>query len=405
MKSAGTDLHIVLAGHFDPGAMGPIVGGEGGMVLAGLSGPPGVPIHQLATEFAKRRIETTLIGGIFGAKELYIRSSPLSAIVYPKRGRAAWIVDGLHRERDRIGEYLQKIHPSVVHAHWTFEAARAVADWAGPKVLTVHDAAWECARINFDWTWGPLAHASTARWLLNTSAIFKRFHHIIAVSPYVESYLRKRHGFCGEIRVIPNPIPPLPESVRVHDVFPKTDSITFACYGSPGPLRNIAAAIKAFIQVREELPNSRLLVYGSGWEATASALAHLPIEFRGAQPHSEFLNELGSQVDIWVNPSRIEAHGISICEAIQAGCPVIAGRASGAVPWTLENGRAGILVDIENPSEIAQAMLALVHNRERALDLVTYGRQMIRERWGVDRIAQMHLDYYQDIVDQGKSIR
>jgi glycosyltransferase involved in cell wall biosynthesis len=75
------------------------------------------------------------------------------------------------------------------------------------------------------------------------------------------------------------------------------------------------------------------------------------------------------------------------------------------VPWTLEDGRAGILVDIESPSEIAQAMLALVHNRGRALDLVTYGQQMIRERWNLDRIVRMHLDYYQDIVDQAKSIR
>jgi glycosyltransferase involved in cell wall biosynthesis len=79
---------------------------------------------------------------------------------------------------------------------------------------------------------------------------------------------------------------------------------------------------------------------------------------------------------------------------------VIAGRASGAVPWTLDYGQAGILVDIENPSEIAQAMLALAHNRELALDFVTYGRQMIRERFSLDRIVQMHLDYYQDIFGQ-----
>jgi glycosyltransferase involved in cell wall biosynthesis len=70
------------------------------------------------------------------------------------------------------------------------------------------------------------------------------------------------------------------------------------------------------------------------------------------------------------------------------------------VPWTLDYGQAGILVDIENPSEIAQAMLALVHNRELALDFVTYGRQMIRDRFSLDRVVQMHLDYYQDIVGQ-----
>jgi glycosyltransferase involved in cell wall biosynthesis len=309
-------------------------------------------------------------------------------------------VDGLRRERNLIIEYLRKIHPSIVHAHWTWEAARAVADWDGPKVLTVHDAAWECARIGSDWTWGPLAHASTVRWLANTSAIFKRFRHIIAVSPYVETYLRMRHGFRGEIRVIPNAIPTLPTSVQGPETFPKTGCVTFGCTGSPGRLKNVGVALSAFLLVHEELPNSRLLVYGTGWEAKTSMYAYLPIEFRGAQPHPVFLSELGSQIDIWVHPSRIEAHPLAICEAIQAGCPVIAGRASGGVPWTLDYGRAGILVDIENPSEIAEAMLALVHNRELALDLVAYGRQMISDRFSPDRVVQMHLDYYQDIVDQ-----
>jgi glycosyltransferase involved in cell wall biosynthesis len=176
--------------------------------------------------------------------------------------------------------------------------------------------------------------------------------------------------------------------------------MTFGCYGSPGLLKNVAAALNAFLIFHKELPNSRLLVYGSGWEGKTRQYVHLPIEFRGAQPHSVFLSELCSQIDIWVHPSRSEANPISICEAIQAGCPVIAGCASGGVSWTLDYGQAGILLDIENPSEIAQAMLGLVHNRERALDLVAYGRQMIRDRFSLDRVVQMHLDYYQEIVNQ-----
>jgi glycosyltransferase involved in cell wall biosynthesis len=77
---------------------------------------------------------------------------------------------------------------------------------------------------------------------------------------------------------------------------------------------------------------------------------------------------------------------------------VIAGRSSGGVPWTLDYGRAGILVDVENPAEIAEAMLGIVHNRERALELVTYGRRMILEKWSPDRIVEMHLEYYKEIV-------
>lgn len=410
--AAGIEQHIVLAGHFDPSTIGPIIagqeggGGEAGNALAALRGAPAVPIHQLATEFARRGIQTTLIGGIIGAVELYAQSFPLSAIVYPKRGRIAWIADGLRQERNLIEQYLRRIYPSIVHAHWTVEGARAVADWDGPKVLTVHDAAWVWARLGFSWSWGPLAHAATLRWLANTSAVLERFQHVIAVSPYVESYLRRKHDFRGEIRVIPNGIPPLPESVEVKNTFPKTGRVTFGCYGNPWPLKNVHAGISAFLRVREELPDSRLVVYGTGWEQQGSRYRNMPIEFRGERSHSTFLSELGSEIDIWVHPSRAEAHPISICEAIQAGCPVIGGRSSGAVPWTLDNGRAGLLVDIEDPAEIARAMLELVRNRDRALELVNYGRDMILRKWSPDRIVEMHLDYYQEIAGSSrKAIR
>jgi len=68
------------------------------------------------------------------------------------------------------------------------------------------------------------------------------------------------------------------------------------------------------------------------------------------------------------------------------------------VPWTLDHGRAGILVDIEDPAEIAQAMLGLVRNRELALELVSYGRAMILSKWNPNRIVEMHLEYYRDIA-------
>ncbi len=401
-RALAFDGDIVLAGHFDPAAMAPAVGGEHGAALATLSGPPAVPIHNLAQEFGSRGMLTTLLGGLENGPDLHIRSKPLSAILYGKRGRVAWILDGLSRERKIALDHLHKIGPGIVHAHWTLETARAVADWDGPKVLTIHDAAWEHARLSTCWRWGPLAHASTLRWLANTTAILKRFRHIIAVSPFVESYLRLHHGFSGEIRVIPNAIPPLPETVTVRPGFPKTGRITFGCYGSPGRLKNIGAAISAMNHLREDLPDSRLLVFGSGWNTQKMKAPHSSVEFRGALPHLTFLKSLAAEVDVWLHPALIETHGISICEAIQAGCPVIAGRASGAVPWTLDYGRAGVLVDIKNPAAIAQAALSLVRDRDRAVSMVSYAQQMIPNRFSPDLVVDMHLRFYRDIIRDWK---
>jgi glycosyltransferase involved in cell wall biosynthesis len=84
---------------------------------------------------------------------------------------------------------------------------------------------------------------------------------------------------------------------------------------------------------------------------------------------------------------------------------VIAGVASGGVPWTLDFGKAGVLVDIENPEEIAAAMLALAGDRERAMKLVTYGRRMISDRFNPERVLDMHLQYYRDVISEWHSKR
>ncbi len=389
---------IVLAGHFDPTMIAPLLSADAAARLAGLSGPPGVPIHNLAYGLASRGIETTVLGGLRGTPEIYLSSKPVSAAIYNQRSTRAFTLTGFRRERTVILERLRQIRPAVVHAHWTMEAARAVADWTGPKILTVHDALYEYAKL--DWRWHPGAMGYKARWIANTLAVLRKFDHIIAVSPFVETYLRLRHGYQGEIRVIPNGIPPLPAAIRPIEAFPKSGRLTFGCYGGPAPLKNIATAIQAFLRIQNDLPTSRLLIFGAGWESLEERYRGSSIELRGSVKHDDFLRSLASEIDIWVHPSRIETHGLAVCEAIQAGCPVVAGRSSGALPWTLDYGRAGVLVDIEQPERIAEAMLALARDRDRARALVAYGRGMILDRFHPDRILDLHLHYYRDVIHE-----
>lgn len=186
---------VTLTGLFDPATMAEFMAPEAAAQLAGIRSSPGVPLHRLAAALASRGIRTTLIGGVRDAAAIHVKSNPLSIAIYPKRGGWPFLWNGLRRERNAILTLLQEIHPSIVHAHWTFEGGRAVGDWDGPKLLTVHDAAWEYARLARPY--GPASAAYIARWLANTAATLARFRHVIAVSPYVETYLRIRHRFRG----------------------------------------------------------------------------------------------------------------------------------------------------------------------------------------------------------------
>jgi glycosyltransferase involved in cell wall biosynthesis len=327
---------------------------------------------------------------------MFIDSDPLSVALYEKRRARHYLLSGLNRERQAILRYLEQYGPSVTHAHWTFEGGRAVSDWSGPKVLTVHDAAWEYARLQFSLHPGAVAYIS--RWLSQTAAILSRLKHIIAVSPYVETYLRLKHRYKGEIRVIPNAVIELPPDLVVPESFPKTDTVTFGCYGEPGFLKNVQGAIDAFRFVTKRIPEARLLVFGKGWEKERARNQDPRLEFRGAVPHAEFLRMLTEEVDIWTHTSRIEAHPLSICEALLAGCSVVAGHRSGGVAWTLDYGAAGFLTDVDDPEAIARTMIEAALDRTSALQRIVHGQALIRERSNPARILQMHLEYYEDVI-------
>lgn len=389
---------LALVGPFQPARLARLLVPEAAAQLEGLNNFAGVPVNWLAGALAEHGIRATVIGGIRGAEPRWIQADPLSVIVYRSSGGWPFVLNGRRAEREAILHSLRSLKPELVHAHWTFEAGRAVADWNGPKVLTVHDAAWEYARLG--WSPHPISMTFGARWLWNTRQTLSGFRHLITVSPYLETYLRSRHKFRGEIRVIPNAIPALAHALRVPQTFPKSGRVTFATSGEPGRLKNISSAIKAFQQLAQTMPDIRLLVFGGAWDGFKAELEGAgQIEFPGALAHEAFLRALVEEVDIWVHPSRIETHGIAMCEAIQAGCPVIAGRNSGAVAWTLAEGRAGMLVDVEDPRDICDAMRTLILDRGLAESLVAYGRQRIVADFHPDRILALHLAYYRDILN------
>ena len=69
--------------------------------------------------------------------------------------------------------------------------------------------------------------------------------------------------------------------------------------------------------------------------------------------------------DVFVYPSAWESFGIAYLEAWAAGKPVIGCR-RGAIPWVINSGVDGLLVDYGDIDNLAGAILLLVENREWA---------------------------------------
>lgn len=104
-----------------------------------------------------------------------------------------------------------------------------------------------------------------------------------------------------------------------------------------------------------------------------------------------------SSLDVFVSSSRSEAFGLAIVEALGCGCPVVATATEGAKE-IIEDRFTGMLVPIENPAEMAAAILSLLDDAERGEELATKGRETARARFDVEGMVEATERVYEEAL-------
>lgn len=104
------------------------------------------------------------------------------------------------------------------------------------------------------------------------------------------------------------------------------------------------------------------------------------------------------KADLFVMTSHIENSPNSLCEAMLLGIPCIASFAGGTSSL-LENNVEGILVQAGDPWALSGAILELVRNPQRALNMAETSRKRALYRHNKDRIVRELLGTYREIID------
>jgi len=316
----------------------------------------------------------------------------LEVIVVPYRARARW-VDAFRAERRALGAAMVAHPCDIIHAHWTYEFALAAMQSGTPHLVTVRD-------------WGPQVlryqkHPYRAVRLGMQAKVLAGADNLTANSPYIAK--RVSRWFRREIPVIPNGIV-VPPSLPQREF---NELLTIGALNNGfGTLKNVAALLEAFRQVRETFGSARLRLVGTDYEQGGPAHTWAVerglddgVEFRGPIPASDVPAFMRS-LDLFVHPSLEESFGRVLLEAIIEGTPVIAGSESGAVPWVLGYGEAGTLTDVRSADQLAQAMLRLIEDSEKHRAISERALAHVRNHFSLPATIQQYERVYQQILER-----
>lgn len=160
--------------------------------------------------------------------------------------------------------------------------------------------------------------------------------------------------------------------------------------------------LRAWPRVRESHPDAHLVVVGHGPEREAlEALAAdlgvaASVRFTGARDDVPAVLDL---LDVFAFPSHWEGHPGALLEAMAAGLPVVATRASGN-DELVTDGETGLLVPPRNPAALADGIDALLSDRGRAAALGEAAQTEACDRFTLDAMVEGFERVYDAVIDE-----
>jgi len=237
-------------------------------------------------------------------------------------------------------------------------------------------------------------------WLIRKAA------HVTAPSRALRDSLNGERGN-RPLTVIPNPVD-IDHFKPGSYVSDSGAAPTILCVGRPRLLKGIHVLARAIPQVWNEIPEA------------AFTFVPAPMGKSGGSPRAAYREFLGELIEdarvritepvsraempevyrgatLCVVPSLWEGFGYVAAEAMACGLPVIASRTSGLAE-IVDDGKSGLLFETENSNELARAMIKLIRDGERRLQIGSAARQRIVEEFASSLITANMATLYEQVI-------
>ncbi len=236
----------------------------------------------------------------------------------------------------------------------------------------------------------------TKRW-------FRKLDGKIAVSPAAVNLVSRY--FAGYFNIIPNgidyehfaaPCEPMPEFMDGRQ------NILFV--GRPEKRKGLKYLLRAYLRIREQMPNTRLIVVGAGDFTRYERLfaRFEDVVFRPNVPYADLPRYHRSATVFCCPNTGNESQGYVLLEALASGGAVVASNIEGFA-GVMTHEEEGLLVQPRDPEVIAAAIMRLLRNPRLRKELSAKGTALAHHYSWVN-VAHRVLSYYERLLYEHKQV-
>jgi glycosyltransferase involved in cell wall biosynthesis len=295
----------------------------------------------------------------------------------------------------RLTTYMHEWGADILHSHkfgsnvW----GALLAPRANVPVLVAHEQTW---------SYRGKPHR---RWL-DGHLIGRRADAFVAVSQEDQRrMIEVEHVPEARTRLIYNGIPALPATDPARDVRAelgiRPDQPVVGAVAIFRPQKSLDVLLRAARLLRDEFPELRVLIAGSGFQEEETRLRGIADDLE----LGDTVNFLGIRTDVpdvvrifdvAALSSDFEGTPLAVMEYMDAGKPVVATRVGG-VPDIVVDGETGLLVEPQDPEALAAATAELLRDPERAVRMGEAGRERCRREFSIEATARKVEALYEEL--------
>jgi len=293
--------------------------------------------------------------------------------------------------RKRLMRYVMNLEPDVLHTHETY--GLAMGGCPIPHVFTLHG--FDHANLVADSA--RFASVRSKLWRRVERNCLSNQRNIISISPYVRQVIEPLTQ--AHIHEIDNPV-----DERFFEIAPCSEPGRVLCVGWLNERKNTLGAIEAFARVVKKGIDGTLVIAGQAQEAAyfervkacigQNGLSN-KVELLGHIDHGQLDKEL-ARASVFLLPSLQENSPMAIAEAMAAGVPAVVANRCG-MPYMIDEGKTGYLVDPESTEQIADRLSGLIADSELCWRMGQAGREVAKKRFHPHDVALKTREVYRQI--------